>query len=153
VDEPRVTPAAMVQAAAAASGVAALVHASVITVHFGEYWLFGLFFLLVTPLQLVWGVVAWNRPDAERLLRAGAIGNGLIVLVWLVSRLVGLPFGPNVWEPEAIGIKDLIATYDEIAVVVLVALVLRGRTSPMWFLALTWVLVALGGLAVFVGGH
>lgn len=143
----------MVQAAAAASFAAALVHGSVIASHVREYWAFGLFFAIVTPLQVLWAGLAWTRPDDDRLLRIGAIGNAAVVLIWLASRIFGLPVGPSPWQPEAIGIKDLIATYDEIAVVLLVALLLGGRRAPVWFLTLTWGLVAVSVVAMFVGGH
>lgn len=143
----------MVQAAAAASFAAALVHGSVIASHFREYFLFGLFFAIVTPLQVLWAGFAWTRPDNDRLLKAGAIFNAGIVVIWVVSRLFGLPFGPTPWQPEAIGIKDVISTYDEVAVVILVWLVLRRRLAPRWFVVLTWCLIAVSLFAMMLGGH
>lgn len=143
----------MVQAAAAASFAAALVHGSVIASHFREFFLFGLFFAIVTPLQVLWAGFAWQRPSDDRLLRVGMIGSAVIVVIWVISRIFGLPFGPSPWQPEAIGIKDVIATYDEVAVVLLAWLVLRGRRAPMWFLVLTWCLVAVSLVAMMLGGH
>ena len=59
-------------------------------------------------------MVAPGRPS-RRLLLAGAIGNLAIASVWLVSRTVGLPLGPEAWEPEAIHVADIVATLDEVA--------------------------------------
>lgn len=133
-----------------------MIHGSVIASHFREYWLFGLFFLLVTPLQIAWAEGVRREPTDRRLLAWGAWGNLAVVLIWLVSRLVGLPFGPQPFQPEAISAKDLLATYDEIAIVVLVAtLLLRGgsRPAPQWCVAGAWVLVAISAVAAFIGGH
>lgn len=143
----------MVQAAAAASFAAALVHGSVIASHFREFFLFGLFFAIVTPLQVLWAGLAWSRPTNDQLLRIGMIGSAVIVVIWVFSRIFGLPFGPEPWQPEAIGVKDVIATYDEVAVVLLTWLVLRGRRSPMWFIVLTWSLIAVSLGAMMLGGH
>ena len=144
----------MVQAAAAASFAAALVHGSVIAVHLAEYWLFGLFFVLVTPLQVAWAGLVVRRPDHRRLLIAGAVGNGVVIGIWAVSRLVGLPFGPGAFTPEAVSFKDLLSTYDEAAVVILCIMLLRGRPAPTWLLACVWVVVALSLVAALLpGGH
>jgi hypothetical protein len=127
---------------------AALIHASVILVHFREYWLFGLFFALVTPLQVVWAVLVAGGIDDWRLLVGGAVANLLIAAVWIVSRTSGLPFGPHPWEPEAVGFKDLLATVDELALGALVLLPLRRAVAP------AWVLVAASLVAAFLpGGH
>jgi hypothetical protein len=142
-----------VLAAAAASFCAALVHGSVIAAHLREWWLFGLFFIIVTPLQVLWSVLAVRRPHDRRLLLAGAAGNLAIVLVWLVSRLVGLPFGPETFRPEAIGVKDLLATYDELAVVLLVGLLLAGRPVRAWGLGAVWVIAGVSFAAAFIAGH
>lgn len=146
---------AVTLAAAGASFAAALVHGSVIAVHFAEYWLFGLFFLLVTPLQVLWSGLAVRGPAASRrLLLTGALGNAVVIAIWAVSRLVGLPFGPHAFTPEAVTLKDLLCTYDEAAVVMLCVLLLRGRTAPSWLLAGVWVVACLSFLAALLpGGH
>jgi len=95
-----------------------------------------------------------RRPGHRRLLLAGAIGNGVVIAIWLVSRLVGLPFGPDAFTPEAVSFKDLLATYDEVVVVLLCALVLRGRAAPTWLLTCVWVIVGLSAVAALLpGGH
>ena len=140
-------------AAAAASFCAALVHGSVIATHLREWWLFGLFFILVTPLQVLWAALAVRSPRNDRLLLAGAAGNLAIVLVWVVSRLVGLPFGPETFQPEAIGAKDLFATYDELAVVVLIAMLLARRVVRTWGLVAVWAIAGVSFVTAFIAGH
>ena len=97
-----------------------------------------------------------RRPTERRLLAAGAALNGAIVGVWLLSRLVGLPVGPERWQPEAIGAKDLLASYAEIAIVLLVVPLLRRdgrRLPPRWFVTGSWVIAGLGVVAAFIAGH
>lgn len=140
-------------AAAAASFCAALVHGSVIATHLREWWLFGAFFIVVTPLQVAWAVLVVRRPNDRRLLLAGAAGNLAIVLIWTFSRIVGLPFGPETFEPEAVGLKDLLATYCELAVAMLVTLLLTGRAVRTWVVTMVWVVAGAGFVAAFIAGH
>ena len=110
----------------------------------------------MTPLQIAWAEGVRRAPTDRRLLAWGAWGNLAIVALWLTSRLVGLPFGPDRWQPEAIGPKDLLASYDEVAVALLVAtLLLAGgrRMAPQWCVVGAWILVAVSFVAAFLGGH
>lgn len=108
----------------------------------------------MTPLQVLWAILVVPRPDDRRLLLAGAAGNLAIALVWVVSRIVGLPLGPTPFQPESVGWKDLLATYDEFAVVLLIALLLQGRRVPAWALVPVWTVVSASFIAAFVaGGH
>ena len=50
------------------------------------------------------GLVGARLPPpaaTARLLRAGAIGNGALVVVWAFSRTAGMPVGPQPWRPRA----------------------------------------------------
>jgi hypothetical protein len=96
-------------ALAALSTGAATIHFAVVAQHFEEWWLTGVFFVVVAVLQLVWAVVALLRPSA-RLWLVGAIGNALVVVTWIVSRTTGVPVGPEAGEPEPVGFVDLLAT-------------------------------------------
>jgi hypothetical protein len=124
--------------------------------HFREYWLFGLFFAIVTPLQLVWAELVRRRPADRLLLAVGAAGNLAVVMTWTVSRTVGLPLGPERFEAEALGVKDGLATADELAIALLVGLLLlRGgdRPAPTWVLGVAWTAVAVSVPAAMVAGH
>lgn len=108
------------------------IHAVVIADHYEYDWRFGVFFAVVTFWQAVWAGLAYGTPLNPRLLVAGAIGNAALVVVWLISRTVGVPLGPQAGRPEAIGEVDVISTLDELGAVILVAIVLRGlRRGPL----------------------
>jgi hypothetical protein len=125
--------------------------------HFREYVLFGLFFAIVTPLQVAWAELIRRAPGERGLLAVGAIGNGAIAIVWLVSRTVGLPFGPGRLEAETAGVKDVLATYSEGMIVGLVAVILlspAARPLRTWPLVVAWTVAGLGLLAALAaGGH
>jgi len=107
---------------------AALVHADVIDSHFQVSALYGWFFVLSAFTQLAWGLLVVWRPD-RALLVWGAVGNGLIVLLWVVTRTVGLPVGPQPWRPETTGAFDVLATVLELALVVGAVVLLTGTTG------------------------
>jgi hypothetical protein len=70
------------------------------------------FFLVVAVAQSALGAaILLARPG--RWLAAGAVVNLAVALVWVLSRTTGLPVDGSS-EPEAIGIKDGIATMVEI---------------------------------------
>jgi hypothetical protein len=94
-------------AAAAAAG-AALVHFAVAPEHFREWWGFGTFFVLCGEAQLGWAFLARRRPG-PLALSTGLAGSLLLVALWLVSRTVGLPLGPEPGVPEAAGTADVVA--------------------------------------------
>lgn len=74
-------------------------------------------------------------------------------MTWLVTRTVGLPFGPERLEAEAVGVKDVMATAEELLIVVLVgALLLGGRRLARPARAVAWTAAAVGLLVAFVGG-
>lgn len=134
---------------------AACVHGSVMVTHFREYWLFGLFFAVVTPLQVAWAEAVRRSPEHVRLLVLGAAGNLAIVAVWVTSRTVGLPFGPDRLQAEGVGVKDVLATLDELSLAAIVAaVVLRAgpRPAPAAVVPLAWTLAAVGLVAALIGG-
>ena len=146
----------MIAAAAGLAAGAALIHGSVMAAHFREYWLFGLFFAVITPLQLAWGYGV-TRTDAppRRLLALGAAGSLAIVTLWLVTRTAGLPFGPDSGQAESVGVKDVLASADEVLTALLVALVLWWR-APVLEAPARWVAWAFVGVSVgaaFIAGH
>jgi len=114
------------QMLAVGSLFAGTVHAGLCPSHFREATLFGLFFALAATLQLAWAATVLVRPS-RALLMAGAIGNLLTIGVWLISRTVGIPFGPEPWRPEAVGLGDVFTSAVELAVAIgVVRLLARG---------------------------
>lgn len=92
--------------AAAAVG-AALIHLAVAPEHLTEFPLLGLGFVLSAAAQLLWALAVLRR-DSPRLLRIGAAGSLLFVGVYVVSRTIGLPLGPEAFHAEPLGTADLV---------------------------------------------
>ena len=106
---------------------AAAIHAAVIGEHFQQYTLFGVFFVVVAALQVAWGALVVARPSGAVYL-AGALGNGLVVALWVVSRSARLPLGPEPLSAEESSVIDAMATaYEVVAVVGVLVLLRRAR--------------------------
>ena len=112
-------------AVALASAGAATIHFAVIDQHVAEYWLFGVFFVVVALAQLAWVVAVVSNPT-RTVYVVGALGNALIAVTWVVSRTTGLPFGPEAGEPEPVGIADVVSTAFELVIVIGAVVLLRG---------------------------
>ena len=108
------------------SAGAGAIHFSVIQSHFEEYWAFGVFFATAAWLQILWAMWVVARPGRGVALVGIAI-NGAITAVWVVSRTVGIPFGPEPGVTEAAEFVDVAATSLQIlAVLGALALLSRG---------------------------
>lgn len=140
---------AAVSAAAALTFASALIHASVIGSHFREWFWAGVFFVVITPPQVAWAYAITTRSPGRGLLLAGALFNASLAAVWVLSRTAGLPFGPTAWRPEAVGIKDVVATYAEVGAAVLVL----APRPPAWSTTAAWTLAVTGLVASFLSGH
>lgn len=107
------------------SAVAGLIHGKAFIDHVDHYWLFGVFFAVLTYAQILWAMRLWRRPDDRRLFKAVAVMSLGVAAIWLVSRTVGLPIGPWAGRPETIGLPDVVATLDELVIAGLIASILR----------------------------
>jgi len=112
-------------AACAISAAAGVIHAVAMVDHFDHHWSYGVFFLLVTYFQVLWAVWVYRHSSDRRALTAGAIGSIAVSAVWLVSRTVGVPLGPEAGDPEGIGAMDLVATLDQLVLASLLVTLLR----------------------------
>lgn len=117
--QPRETlPASPVLLAAAFASVgAAVVHVAVIPGHFHEAALYGVFFVVAAVCQLGGAVLLLAR-RSRRLAMLVATGNALIVVLWIVTRVVGIPLGPEAGVVEPVQGLDLLATSCELVIVV-----------------------------------
>ncbi len=100
-------------------------HAIATVDHFSHYWLYGVFFLAISYGQVIWGAALWRNRLSARGLRLGAYANLAIVVVWVLSRTVGVPLGPYTWDAEPIGLADGAATIDQLVLVAYIAVILR----------------------------
>jgi hypothetical protein len=108
---------------------AAAIHFAVVGEHFQEWWGFGLFFSALGWFQALWAVGYALRPTRWLAWLAIAV-NGATIVVWIWSRTIGLPFGPDPGMPEAIGVPDVLSTALEVLLVIgLVVSELRGPRS------------------------
>ena len=135
-------------AAAAFSLLAALIHLWVIPEHFEEWWGYGAFFLVSAVAQGAYSAALLRWPRRPLLL-LGIGGNVSIIVLYLLTRTVGIPFfGPHAGEVEGVGVADLFATTSELAlVVVLLGVLVRGL--PRERVVVVLFVLALVGL--FVG--
>ncbi|MBA2633382.1 MAG: hypothetical protein H0U86_10355, partial [Chloroflexi bacterium] len=107
---------------------AGVMHLAQIGPHLEEGWTFAAFFLVVGVVQVV---------AAALLLRAwpaawfwfGLAGSAAVIGIWVLSRTLGLPFGPEPGEAEALGAADAAASLTEAITVVVLALWLKDRSA------------------------
>lgn len=110
--------------------------------HFSEWWAYGLFFAAATLAQVVFGLLVLTRgvntegglqwSDVRgQVFLAGIVGNLAIMALWLVTRTVGVPAGPEAGEIEEVGALDATSKVLEAALVVVLAVLwwaTRGST-------------------------
>ena len=116
--------------AAAFSLSAALIHLWVIPEHFEEWWGYGTFFLISAAAQGAYAAALLRWPRRPLLL-LGVGGNVSIIVLYLLTRTVGIPlFGPEAGEVEGVGFADVCATTSELGIGVALGAVLLGETTP-----------------------
>ena len=120
----------MVLTAAFMSAASGLAHLSVAPAHFGEWWGFGVLFLIAAALQLTLALMLLARPTHARFTAVAVVSGGLIA-TWIGSRTIGLPLGPEPGQAEPVGFLDLVTTLVEGLLVVLAALAVAGRTRGL----------------------
>ncbi|MCA1738314.1 MAG: hypothetical protein LC740_05635 [Actinobacteria bacterium] len=120
----------ILHAAAALSLLAALIHLWVMPEHFEEWWGYGTFFLISATAQGFYGAALLRWPSRPLLL-LGIGGNLSIIVLYLLTRTVGIPFfGPGAGEVEGVGVADLWATTAELALVGLLGALAAEEPSP-----------------------
>ena len=122
-ERPAAVPRSQLLLLASAALGAALLHAAFAPGHFAETWSHGLAFAVMAWLQLALAVALVAFPS-RRVFALGLLNLGIIG-IWVMSRTIGAPFGPNPWTPEDVGTPDLIATGLE-------ALLVIGCASMLW---------------------
>ena len=129
--EEQVPVAGVVTALAAGLSVgAAAIHNAVIPEHLAEDPLIGLAFVVMTVLQLGWGLVYLAVPRAAIAVIGLLVNDGMVAL-WTWTRILGLPFGPETNRPEPVAFIDLTATFLEVALIVLLAVRLAPQARRL----------------------
>jgi hypothetical protein len=117
-----VVPVALLSAGAAA------IHFAAAGDHFREWWGFGVFFVASGVAQLAWALLAVKSPSRV-VWWVGLLGNVAIVALWILTRTVGTPVGPDAYTPEPVGVPDAVASGFELAIVFAVLLFANARRS------------------------
>ena len=142
-------PKGVLYTVATLSLLAGLIHLWVMPEHFQEWWGYGTFFLVAAVAQVVYVPLLLRWPN-RRILLLGIAGNSAIVLLYLFTRVVGVPlFGPEAWEVEGVGIIDVCATSSEAAIVVALGVLVLWRLAGETTTLIGLVLSAI----VLVGAH
>lgn len=121
---------------------AGAIHASVVGSHYREWILEGLFFVALALIEALVAVAVAARPGRAIYRAAIALSLGTVV-VWTVSRTLGVPVGPQPWVREPVGRADSVATLLELTT----ATVLAPLARPAPGLAGTRVAVAVVSIA------
>ncbi len=142
---------------------AAAIHFAVTDAHFQEWWAFGAFMAAVGWFQALWPI-AYTAAPSVRLAIASVLVNLGTAVVWALTRLVGLPFGPGAGRPMPVGVPDVIATAFELALVVGLLLTSLGpvrratsgqgvasSTSTAWWIALAVLVAAATSAGITIG--
>jgi hypothetical protein len=117
-------------AAAALSLLAGLIHLWVTPEHFEEWWGYGVFFVVAGAAQILYVPIVLLLPTRIILL-AGITGNLAIVVLYLLTRTVGIPFfGPEAGEVEGFGFVDVCATASELGIAVALGAALLRNAPP-----------------------
>ncbi|HEX9694747.1 MAG TPA: hypothetical protein VGB64_00370 [Actinomycetota bacterium] len=140
------TDALLVRAAVFASAGAGALHLGAVHPHMQEWPPAALFMLVAGIAQLAW--IAWVANDASRTkVFAGLAGNAGVIALWVVTRTIGLPFGPMPGVAEHAHAPDLIATgLEAIVVGALAGLIFDRAPRP----ARRLMMLAVAGLILSV---
>ena len=102
----------------------AAIHAAVVPGHLSEWAAAGAFFIALTAVELAVAAVLLARP-APAVLLAAAAASVVPLTVWLYSRTLGIPFGPEAGVPEQVGLADSAACVLEVLTLLVAVVLLR----------------------------
>lgn len=129
-DNFRLGKSAALPVAATASVLAGVIHYMVLPAQLAEWWVYAAFFTLLGMFELVWAALVYTGWDRAVLL-TGLLVNLAVLLLWAVTRTIGLPFGPELGKAEAVGISDLLACAAEaMTVLALLYALARSKRTP-----------------------
>ena len=112
--------------------------------YLSEWWGYGFFFTLAALAQITYGLVLFMRPwaydetggsragggYAKAIYAAGACGNLAIIGLYIITRVVGVPFfGPAAGQVEPVTALSLTVTIIE-AVLAGILIVMARREAP-----------------------
>lgn len=116
---------------------AAAIHLALIQEHLREWLGYGIFFIIVTIIQLKYAILIYLKEDSKKLSKkwfaiylSGMIFNLLIIEIYIITRTIGIPFfGPGAGEIEALTPIGIFSLFVE-AAAVLTSWQLIRKSSP-----------------------
>ena len=105
------------------------IHAAVIPEHLTEWPAAGGFFALLTIAEIAVAAALLAAQPRRLAGVAAVVVSAGPLLVWLYSRTLGLPFGPDAGIAEAVGIPDVVCCALEIGTLIAAVMLLR---RPGW---------------------
>jgi len=139
-----------VWAAAALSLLAGWAHMAYLGTHFHQWWAYGVFFAAAGTGQAAFAAVILRWPRTSVALIA-IVGNLAIIGMYIISRTVGVPLGPNAHQVEYGTAPDLLTTAAEVVLIcVLLALV---ETSTRRLVMALLVVATLALAVMRLTGH
>lgn len=113
--------------------LAGVAHGGLAPSHFAEWWGYGLFFATAAAAQVLLGLALLldafdDEPARRAMYLGGAIGNALVLALYVVTRTVGVPFaGPAQGEVEGVDAIGVATGALEVGAVALLFVLLRRR--------------------------
>ena len=125
------------------SVAASVVHGALVSSHADEWWLYGMFFMLASAAQGLYGFAIvgshmvngspiterWPLVGQRGFFLAGIVGNGVLVAVYVLSRTVGVPLGAGAAVVETWDILGFLTKTIELAVIATLSILYIGLRS------------------------
>jgi hypothetical protein len=110
--------------AAALALAAGFSHALAGEEHFTIWWGYGLFFSIVSICQIMGGgaLLFWGN---RGLCWVGVVGTSLVMGLYVMTRTVGVPFGPEAGVVEGVGVLDAFTKTFELGLLICLVAMLR----------------------------
>ncbi len=134
----------LLQMAGALSVAVGVIHLLVSPEHLAEWVGYGFFFMVAGIAQLAYGLalllLPWLSDDSDAFVRGtmrgvrkiylgGVAVNLAIVALWIVTRTVGIPLGPQAGSVEPLDALSLVATIVELALVAMLSLLAQHSAA------------------------
>jgi hypothetical protein len=83
-----------------------VIHFLATPLYFDQWLGYGLFFFAAAALQVMYSMALAAGQPNRALLWVGIAGNALVIVLWAITRTVGIPLGPMAGEVLPIGLLD-----------------------------------------------
>ncbi|MEK6918411.1 MAG: hypothetical protein AABW73_00040 [Nanoarchaeota archaeon] len=111
-----------------------LIHATYIRAHFAEWYLYGWFFITAAMLQIIYGIILIIGARGKKRIKrktimtyywTAIIGNILIITLYIITRTIGIPLGPQAGVAEGVGVIDIISKILEVGIIIYTAILIK----------------------------